>query len=208
MTEYDIEIDQLIPAIGQRADLSAIEDMEGLDFSRWGTIEVDPVTYATNRDGIFAGGDIQTGPWVAIGAIAAGREAAESIVRYLDGMDMAEGREPISNEDPVYRPIPGDTPTQPRAKMPELPVEKRREGFDEVELGYEDETGKKEAGRCLNCGYCCECFQCVEVCGPGAVSLETHAQQPETISLNVGSIILSPGFRPFDPSRFETYNYA
>ena len=207
-SEYDIEIDQLIPAIGQRADLSAIEDMEGLDFSRWGTIEVDPVTYATNRDGIFAGGDIQTGPWVAIGAIAAGREAAESIVRYLDGMDMAEGREPISNEDPVYRPIPGDTPTQPRAKMPELPVEKRRAVFDEVELGYEEETGKKEAGRCLNCGYCCECFQCVEVCGPGAVSRETHAERPETINLNVGSIILSPGFRPFDPSRFETYNYA
>ncbi|MCJ7683836.1 MAG: FAD-dependent oxidoreductase, partial [Desulfobacteraceae bacterium] len=207
-SEYDIEIDQLIPAIGQRADLSAIEDTEGLDFSRWGTIEVDPVTYATHRDGIFAGGDVQTGPWVAIGAIAAGREAAESIVRYLDGVDMGEGREPISNEDPVYRPIPGNEPPEPRAKMPELPVEKRGEVFDEVELGYDEETGKKEAGRCLNCGYCCECFQCVEACGPGAVSMETHAQRPETISLNVGSIILSPGFRPFDPSRFETYNYA
>ncbi len=207
-SEYEIEIDQIVPAIGQRPDLSAIEDLEGLDVSRWGTLEVDPVTYATNRDGVFAGGDVQTGPWVAIGAIAAGREAAESIVRYLDGKEMAEGRAPVSNEDPVYRPIAADEPTKSRVKMPELPMEKRTGNFDEVEQGYDEETGKNEANRCLNCGYCCECFQCVEACGPGAVTRETHAQQRETISLNVGSIILAPGFRPFDPSKFETYNYA
>lgn len=207
-SEYDIEIDQLIPAIGQRPDLSALEDVMGLDFSRWGTIEVDPITYATNRDGIFAGGDVQTGPWVAIGAVAAGREAAESIVRYLDGRDMTEGREPISNEHPIHRPIPQGEPTAPRAKMPMLPDEKRREGFLEVELGYDAETGQREANRCLNCGYCCECFQCVKACGPGAVTLETHTQKPETVQLQVGSIILAPGFRPFEPSRFENYSYA
>jgi len=86
-SEYDIEIDQLIPAIGQRPDLSALEDVADLNFSKWGTTEVDPVTYETGRQGIFAGGDLQTGPWVAIGAIAAGREAAESIIRYLDGRE-------------------------------------------------------------------------------------------------------------------------
>ncbi len=207
-SEYDIEIDQLIPAIGQRPDLSALEDVIGLDFSRWGTIEVDPVTFATKQHGVFAGGDAQTGPWVAIGAIAAGREAAESIVRYLDGRDMAEGREPISNEDPVYRPIPEGGAAEPRAEMPVLPVEKRKANFDEVEQGYDEEIGQGEAHRCLNCGYCCECFQCVAACGPGAVTLETHAQQAQSIELRVGSIILTPGFCPFDPSRFDTYNYA
>ena len=206
-SEYDIDIDQLIPAIGQSPDISSLEDIMGLDFSRWGTIEVDPVTYATGREGVFAGGDVQTGPWVAIGAIAAGREAAESIVRYLEGRDMAEGREPISNENPVYRPIPDDEFPKARARMPELSREERKGGFDEVELGYEEGTGQDEAHRCLNCGYCCECFQCIEACGPEAVTLETHAQQPETVELNVGSIILSPGYQPFDPSRFETYNY-
>jgi len=207
-SEYEIEIDQLIPAIGQSPDVSAVEDVAGLDFSRWGTIEVDPVTYATNHDGVFAGGDVQTGPWVAIGAIAAGREAAESIVRYLDGREMAEGREPISNENPLYRPIPEDEPLRARARMPELPMEKRKGSFDEVELGYDQETGKGEADRCLNCAYCCECFECVEACGPGAVTVETHGQQPESVQLDVGSIILAPGFRPFDPSKFDTYNYA
>ena len=207
-SEYDIEIDQLIPAIGQRPDLSALEDVADLNFSKWGTTEVDPVTYETGRQGIFAGGDLQTGPWVAIGAIAAGREAAESIIRYLDGRDMAEGRTPITNENPIYRPVPVDETKKSRAGMPELPLTDRAGNFEEVELGYEEETGKDEANRCLNCGYCCECFQCVEACGADAVTLETHAQQPETIELKAGSVILAPGFEPFDPSKFETYNYT
>jgi len=207
-SEYDLDIDQLIPAIGQRPDLSALEDTVDLNFTKWGTTEVNPITYETGRKGVFAGGDLQTGPWVAIGAIAAGREAAESIVRYLDGRDMAEGREPMTVENPAYRPIPKDAVRQARAKMPELPIQDRMGNFSEVELGYDEETGKGEAGRCLNCGYCCECFQCVEACGAGAVTLETHAQRPGTLELEVGSIILAPGFKPFDPSQFVTYNYA
>ena len=207
-SEYDIEIDQLIPAIGQRPDLSALEDVAGLAFTRWGTTEVDPVTYATAREGLFAGGDVQTGPWVAIGAIAAGREAAESIVRYLDGRDMAEGREAIDNENPRYRPIPEHMPWQSRAKMPELPLDDRKGNFNEVELGYAEEPGQAEAGRCLNCGYCCECYQCVQACGVQAVTLETHAQQPETEEIEVGSVIMAPGFEPFDPSGFDSYNYS
>jgi len=207
-SEYDIEIDQLIAAIGQRPNLSAIEDITGLEFTRWGTTEVNEISYATGREGIFAGGDLQTGPWVAIGAVAAGREAAESIVRYFDGRDMTEGREPISYDDPSYRPIPKGEPIQARAKMPELPVEERQGNFKEVELGYDEDTGRAEAGRCLNCGYCCECYQCVKACGPQAVTLETHAQTPQTVQLEVGSVIMAPGFKPFDPSRFDAYNYA
>jgi len=206
-SRYEIEIDQLIPAIGQRPDFSAIENITGLSFSPRGTIETDSITYATGREGVFAGGDLQTGPWIAIGAIAAGREAAESIVRYLDGKDMAFGRSPLITENPVYRPVPKDEPVRAREKMPELAVQERNVGFKEVELGYTEEAGKAEAGRCLNCGYCCECFQCVEACRPGAVTLDTHAQQAEVIDLDVGAVVLSPGSKPFDPSRFDTYSY-
>ncbi len=207
-SEYEIEIDQLIPAIGQTPDLSALEDVADLAFSKWGTTEVDPVTYETGREGVFAGGDLQTGPWVAIGAVAAGREAAESIVRYLDGRDMAEGRSPVTNENPVYRPIPDDVQRRSRARMPELPLAERVGNFKEVEVGYEEGSGREEAGRCLNCGYCCECFQCVETCKAGAITLETHSQRPETLSIHVGSVIMAPGFQAFDPGQFDTYHYA
>jgi heterodisulfide reductase subunit A-like polyferredoxin len=207
-SEYDMEADQIIPAIGQIPDLSVLEDLAGLSFSRWGTVEADTVTYATGRDGVFAGGDLQTGPWIAIGAVAAGREAAESIVRCLDGRDMAEGREPTVNEHPSYRPLPEEEPRKKRRQMSVLSVKERQSNFREVELGYEESTGREEAGRCLNCGYCCECYQCVAACGPHAVTLETHRQQTQTIELEVGSVILAPGFVAFDPSKYQTYNYV
>ncbi len=211
-SEFDLEIDQLIPAIGQRSDFAALEDAEGLDYTRWGTFEVDPITYATGFEGVFAGGDAQTGPWIAIGAVAAGREAAVSILRYLDGRDLAEGREPPAKietpyEESAYRPIPEDEPGAARAAMPERPIDERKGTFDEVELGYDEKSGREEAHRCLNCGFCCECYQCVSVCGAQAVTLETHQQRPEEIEVEVGSIILAPGFQAFDPSMYQTYSY-
>ena len=196
-SEYDIEIDQLIPAIGQRPDLSAIENVTGLTFSRWGTTEVNSITYATEREGVFAGGDLQTGPWVAIGAVGAGKEAAESILRYIEGRDMAAGREPTVNENPLYRPIPENEPIMPRARMPELPVEKRQGNFNEVELGYEEAEGQAEADRCLNCSYCCDCHQCVDACLADAID---HSQQDEILELEVGSVVMCPGSEPYDPS--------
>jgi heterodisulfide reductase subunit A-like polyferredoxin len=201
-SEFDLTVDQIIPAIGQRPDLSAIEEVAGVKVTRYGTTEVDPVTYATGREGVFAGGDLQTGPWVAIGAIAAGREAAESILRYLDGKDMAEGREAVVNDSPRYRPIPEDIGKTPRAAMPHLPVASRSGNFNEVELGYDDSVGQSEAGRCLNCGYCSECYQCVDACLAGAVC---HDQQPKEKAIEVGSVILCPGSDPFDPSPFEEF---
>jgi heterodisulfide reductase subunit A2 len=206
-SEYEIAVDQVIPAIGQTPDLSALEDIAGLSFSRWGTAETDTITYATGREGVFAGGDLQTGPWIAIGAVAAGREAAESIVRYLDGRDMAEGRKPDAGDSPLYRPVPEEERRRKRGHMPVLAAPERQGNFKEVELGYDEATGREEASRCLNCGYCCECFQCVAACGPHAVTLETHCQETQRFELDVGSVILAPGFIPFDPSRYETYNY-
>jgi heterodisulfide reductase subunit A-like polyferredoxin len=201
-SEYDMEIDQLVPAIGQHPDLSAIENVAGLNISRWGTTEVDAVTYATDREGVFSGGDLQTGPGIAIAAIAAGREAAESIVRYLDHQDMAKGREPVTHENPVYRPIPDDESETPRSKMPELPVEKRAGNFEEVELGYDETSGRQEAERCLNCSYCSECYQCVDACLAEAVD---HSQVRVERDIDVGSVVLCPGSEPFDPSGLEQF---
>jgi heterodisulfide reductase subunit A-like polyferredoxin len=204
-SEYEIEIDQLIPAIGQRPDLKALEEITGLTFTRWGTTDVDSVTYATECEGVFAGGDLQTGPWVAIGAIGAGKEAAESIHRYIEGRDMAEGRKPVVNENPLYRPISEDEPKLDRAKMPELTVQKRQGNFKEVELGYVEAEGRAEAARCLNCSYCCECYQCVKACLANAVD---HSQQAQIQKIEVGSVIISAGSEPYDPSHLENvYHY-
>jgi heterodisulfide reductase subunit A-like polyferredoxin len=179
--------------------------LSDLKISRWNTTQVNPVTLATDREGVFAGGDVQTGPGVAISAIAAGMEAAVSIVRYLTGKDMEAGRELPIVEDPLYRPVEADMGYERRYKMPELALDLRAGNFKEVELGYGIEEGQKEAARCLNCGFCSECMQCVDACLANAVD---HFMLGKEHSINVGAIILALGFTPFEPTQMVTYCYG
>lgn len=83
-SEFDIELEMVIPAIGQIPILSFLEGTN-IKTTRRGTIEVDPETLATSRPGVFAGGDVVTGPWIAIGAVAAGQKVAATIDKYLRG---------------------------------------------------------------------------------------------------------------------------
>ena len=204
-SEYDIEIDQLIPAIGQRPDISSLENLTDIEISQWSTTRANPVTFATDKKGVFAGGDLQTGPGTAINAVAAGMEAAVSITRYLKGEDMMEDREHTGIENPDYLPVPDNMDKEARYKMPELKISERTGSFSEVELGYNGEQGRKEAARCLNCGYCSECMQCVDACLADAVD---HLMGEKELVLNVGAIILSPGFTPYDPSQYNAYCYG
>lgn len=84
-SEFDMELDTIIPAIGQVPDMSFIGEDTGIELTKRGTINVDPDNLETSRPGVFAGGDCQTGPGIAIEAIAAGKKAATSIDRYLRG---------------------------------------------------------------------------------------------------------------------------
>ena len=204
-----VDADTVIVAIGQAASNEGVAGVEGVSLGRGGGIEADPVTLATGREGVFAGGDIQHGPRIAIDAIAAGKKAAESMARYFEGRDLAEDREALElcgDED--YRPITNDIQKQARLAMPKLSAEERIKSFAEIEQGFDPELAMKEAERCLACGVCCRCFQCVKACLPGALTLETHQMVDEVVDLEVGSVVLATGFDPFDPSVFQTYQYA
>jgi len=203
-SEFVVEAEMVVPAIGQTPASETLA-RAGIKVSRWGTIEADEVTFATNMEGVFAGGDAQSGPWVAIGAVAAGKEAAISIGRYLRGEDMRAGREPLELPQEDFLPIPEDLEKCSRPAMQTIPLAERKEGFREVELGLTEEQAQAEAARCLNCMACCECLECVKACKAGAVD---HSMLPETITLEVGSIIAAPGFKAFDPTLYEDYSYA
>ncbi|MEE8316412.1 MAG: FAD-dependent oxidoreductase [Syntrophobacteria bacterium] len=204
-SEFIVETEWVVPAIGQTPDSDFLAETSGVELSRWGTIEADPVTFATNVEGVFAGGDAHTGPWVAIGAVAAGREAAISISRYLRGEDLLAGREPIEFPQENFVPIPEDIEERPRAEMPMLAMAARRTGFAEVEPGLTEEQARAEAEKCLNCASCCECLECVAACQAQAVE---HSMQEQEITLEVGSVILAPGAETFDPSVIDTYLYG
>jgi NADPH-dependent glutamate synthase beta subunit-like oxidoreductase len=84
-SEFDIELDMIIPAIGQTSDLSFLSQDNAVETTKWGTVVADSQSLVTKRPGVFAGGDCVTGPWIAIGAIADGKKAALAIDDYLKG---------------------------------------------------------------------------------------------------------------------------
>ena len=92
-SEYMIEVDAVIPAIGQESDWACLTPECACTLSDWGTVRVDPLTLQTDDADIFAGGDAVTGPRTVIEAIAAGKQAAISIDRLIQGRDLKEGRE-------------------------------------------------------------------------------------------------------------------
>ena len=202
-SEFVIEIDTLIPAIGQESDWACLTEECACTLSDWGTMKVDPVTLQTGDPDIFAGGDAVTGPSTVVEAIQAGKEAAVSIDRFIQGKDLEEGR---PQEWESVKDIDIENIAKvPREKMPVLPVNERAGNFLEVQLGYSEEQAHREADRCLSCGVCCECYQCVSACLADAI---VHDQKPVFKTLEIGAVILAGGFQPFDPKKYPTYGYA
>jgi len=201
--EFELPVDMVVPAIGQEAAQGPLAEC-GVKLSRWGTIEVNDTTYETSRPGVFAAGDVHTGPWIAIEAVGGGIEAAASIDRYIRGVDLAAGRTEGQEAHRRWAEVPKDEAGQPREAMAALPPEYTCSCFDEIATGYTEEQAQREAARCLNCGVCSECMQCVAACQAGAID---HTMQPETREVRVGSVLLSPGFQTFNPTKCGTYHY-
>lgn len=203
-SEFIIDADMIIPALGQSSDLSFLGSHHKFNLVRGRGFEIDPLTLETNLKGIFAGGDAVTGPDTVIEAMAAGRKAAISIDRYLNGEDMRVGREGEGSQESEIEVDTEGVEPKKRTKVATLPISERKGNFKEVVLGFSEEEIIKEAKRCLACGGCSECMQCVEACKAEAV---LHDMLEEDKEINVGSVILFPGFDEFNPQLKEEYGY-
>jgi len=194
LTSY--EADTIIVAIGQMGELD-YADKEGIALTPPGGLEADPVTLQTPIDWVFAGGDAFYGPKSVVDAIASGKEAAESMHRFINGQDLAEGREKTWDFE---KPDIMDVPRLRREKPPIISLEEREGNFKEITMGLAKEAIEREAARCLSCGICSECYQCVDACLAEAID---HEQVPQIKELNVGSLILTTGAETFDPSGLD-----
>jgi NADPH-dependent glutamate synthase beta subunit-like oxidoreductase len=158
-SEYQIKADTIIIATGQYSDISFLpEEMAIVDGTR---ILANEQTCATSIPGLFAGGDVVTGPSMLIYAIASGRKAAKSIHRYLRGEEIV----PVSLHptDTAVEQLPlGVIHKSPRASPDLLDLRSRREGFGEVEQVFTDRMALDEAHRCLSCGICGDCYRGAE----------------------------------------------
>jgi NADH-quinone oxidoreductase subunit F len=152
---FELEVDTLIPAIGQFPDLTFLNGngKTKLAVSKRRTLEVDPETMATSIPGVFAGGDVVTGPATVLEAMKAGKTAAASIHRFLRGKPLERDYQIAETkfEVPAVAGAIEDLDSLVRPKMPALSVAERRGNFKEVELGLGREEAVKEARRCLRC---------------------------------------------------------
>ncbi|MGC8785969.1 MAG: NAD(P)-binding protein [Anaerolineae bacterium] len=169
-SEFDMEFDTLITAIGQAPRIP--EDFH-LRIGKGSTIQVDPVTLLTNRPGVFAGGDAVTGPATVTEALAAGRRAAQRIDEYLQHKyPLPEKEKPTIATDLLPKTIEAIRKAY-RLEPARLAPEERVQGFHPIELIYDWQSAVDEARRCLRCGMgaeilfqdrCATCLNCLRVC--------------------------------------------
>jgi len=169
-SEFVVEGDTIILAIGQSVDVPFSEAIRGVEITSWGTITVEEETLATSRKGVFAGGDSAFGPRTIIEAVADGQTAARSIDRYLRGADAAVQMRAQMQVIPSHTMHEGCYAVH-RQEVPTAPVQDR-DMVREVERVISEENAVLEGMRCLKCHIntifngerCILCNGCVDVC--------------------------------------------
>jgi NADPH-dependent glutamate synthase beta subunit-like oxidoreductase/formate hydrogenlyase subunit 6/NADH:ubiquinone oxidoreductase subunit I/ferredoxin len=151
-SEFIIECDTVIPAIGQSPVLDWMETTPGIRKTRRETV-IASGALMTDRPGVFAGGDAQMGPVTVIQCVAQGKLAAKAMDRYLAGDDMAVVADELRAEEevPELIDIVPYKPEEPQVRMPFLPFTDRVKSFELIEKGYDKAGAEKEAARCLQC---------------------------------------------------------
>jgi NADPH-dependent glutamate synthase beta subunit-like oxidoreductase/formate hydrogenlyase subunit 6/NADH:ubiquinone oxidoreductase subunit I len=186
---FVLKADSVIVSIGQKSHLSEFGIAEQLKTGSNGSILVDD-KFSTSRGGVFAAGDIVTGPSSVVNAMASGRNAAGRIIEYLTGNPSPfEQLTPESRGVGEYAEITDDIPRQWRPEMAQRQPRVRCRDFEEVDFGFTMEQAIAEAQRCLQCGSCCECRVCETVCTDiGAID---HFRKPKRLQVMSPSVIVA-----------------
>jgi len=169
-TEHVIELDTLVVAIGEDSGVDAIGParLSRIETTRANTVKVDPVTLLTNRLGVFAAGDVVTGPNTVVEAIAAGKKAAVMIDRFVRNEELMQPAVPCLPRvyvEPVTMDA-GEAQSTDRVETPRAPAEWRKRNFAEVEVSLSIDEATHEACRCLRCD--------LEFTKPKEVEVETE----------------------------------
>jgi formate dehydrogenase major subunit len=169
-------VDTVLPAVSQSPDTSFLPDI--FSRSKWDRVEVDPESFMTDVNGVFAVGDYTTGPRDVISVIADAHRVSAAIHGYFEGLLRGEKGRLLEVAD-LPQAKGSDFDELPRQKVPTLPAEERRNIEAEVQLGFSPDMAMTEAKRCLRCDHnimvdakrCILCAGCVDVCPYGSIQL-------------------------------------
>ncbi len=164
-SEFEEEYDAVITAIGEYVDTSFLP-REVLDDHGW--LGADKKTGKTAIPGLFAGGDVVSGPATVVEAIGWARRASEHIHAYVMGEELQP--QPLPKTVSFLLIQKEYFQKKPRVAVPELPVEERIRAYDREEiLGFDKELALQEVQRCFLCGTCNSCGNCYVFCPDAAV---------------------------------------
>jgi len=156
--EYDVSVKDSIRCgnailcIGQEADTGFLDGAEGLSLAGLGTLEVNSETGLTSVPGVYAGGDISSGPASVIDAVAAGRKAARAIDKILGGDGVIDPEKYSFEIDlNMYTGREEGFSRLAREPAPSAGLDARKSGFTPIEETYTEEAARREAHRCLRC---------------------------------------------------------
>lgn len=156
-SNFIVPCDRVIPAIGQKSDLSFISADDGIEVSKWSTIKTSEIFHNTGLPGFFAAGDCISGPNTVVRAVGSGRWAAKMMDRYMmKGKIYLEPEEVIEqalyeNKIFEYGEDKESAPVSPRNNPEKIPMEERLSSFNEINVPFSDITASREAKRCLRC---------------------------------------------------------
>jgi heterodisulfide reductase subunit A len=198
-SEFTIDVDSILVAVSQIPDLGFMSESDQFDLTPRGTFIVDPETGATNVDGVFAGGDVVTGPANVVKALNWGRTSARAIHRYLslEYIEIEDDGYSIFGEQRVQEiellrlrknqllPDSVFEPTKNREQDTILDPEIRVTNFEEVEQPMEDSVADAEAKRCLSCRMCIGCGVCQAVCPKDAID---YSKRDENLLIETKNI--------------------
>lgn len=159
--------DVFVDAYARGSEVKGFASGLDLTLSPLGLVSIDAETSAAGAKGVFAAGDLVTGPRSVVEAIASGQKAAYGIHHYLSGETVPSPLDltiddAVAHREFTLETVP-DSPA-PREAMPLEAAKERRNDFREVERGYAAQRARREAQRCLRCGPCGECEVCVDIC--------------------------------------------
>ena len=189
--DQHFECDDVLVAVGQENAFPWIENDCGIEFDQWHMPKVDTVTFRSTHPKVFFGGDAAFGPKNIIWAVAHGHEAAVSIDKMLNGEDIADRPQPavevMSQKMGIHEwSYDNEIALDQRYKVPlRDKVIALKDIKAEVELGFDQKLGFKEAGRCLNCdvqtvftsSLCIECDACVDICPMDCITFTPNGEE-------------------------------